>query len=146
MADESGENRGLWRVSKYREEAARDAARQYAEDSRARLARNIETKIRTTMIGALSAVEQRLGHLWGLGKPREHLTEAERRMEAVKQDLRTDILNLGNNQLRAAMSEIGQYDVAWRRYEYSLVPGEAFGGDGGVDRDGSTKTNRGRTR
>lgn len=115
----------LRRIVQHRELGRQDAAQRYSQQSRERLKRNIETKIRTTMIGSLSLVESKLGFLWGQGKPRGQLTEQESAMEELKDELRTEILNNGNNQLRAAIAEINQYEITWNRYQYDLeVAGE----------------------
>jgi hypothetical protein len=105
-----------------REEDRKEAARQYNIQCKERLKRTMETKIRTTMIGALSAVEERFGKQWGQGKPRHALTGEEINMERVWEDLRTKILNNGNNQLRAALAEIDQYEISWNRFTYTLTP------------------------
>ncbi len=118
--DEGVVSDALMRIRKQREANREASAERYASQSRERLRRNMETKIRTTMIGALSAVEQRFGSLWGQGKPRHLLTEDELRWDEIKEVLRTEILNNGNNQLRAAAAEIGQYEVSWNRYQYDL--------------------------
>jgi hypothetical protein len=132
MAD--GGDRTLDRIVRQREAAREDARRRYADGSRERLRRNVETKIRTTMIGSLSLIEQFFGDLWGQGKPREDLTEDEQRNSQTKDELRTEILNLGNGQIRAAAAEIAQYDVVWNRYRYDLSP--AVGG-GEVKQEGN---------
>jgi hypothetical protein len=92
----------------------------YRDASKERLVKCVETKINTTMIGSLSLIEEKLGHMWGQGKPRHMLTETERRMSALKDELRTEILNNGNTQKRAAIAEINQYDVHWNRYHYDI--------------------------
>jgi hypothetical protein len=142
MDDDDGANKLGWIVRQggVRKE---QAAEHYSRQSRERLRRNIETKIRTTMIGALSLMEAKFGHLWGQGKPRTQLTDQELAMEELKDELRTEILNNGNNQLRAAIAEIGQYDVTWNRYQYSLEAGgddipRAFG----IDENGNPKKPR----
>lgn len=94
----------------------------YCDRSRERLRKNIETKIRTTMIGSLSQIENVFGFLWGHGKRNgQPLTEAEENMQELFDKLRTEILNLGNNQIRAAKAEIDQYVVDWQRYQYNLT-------------------------
>lgn len=97
-----------------------EAARRYAAQSRERLRKNMETKIRTTMIGSLSIIESKIGFLWGQGKSRGQLTEQEEEMDRIKDEMRTEILNNGNNQLRAAVAEINQYDVTWNKHQYNL--------------------------
>lgn len=101
--------------------SAREASREhYLDQSRERLRNNVAAKIRTVMIGSLARVEEKLGYLWGQGKPYRDLTDREIVMQGVKEELRTEILNHGNNLLRAAMSEIDQYKVEWNRYQYEM--------------------------
>jgi hypothetical protein len=113
----------LRRITQQREADRQEAAKRYAQQSRERLRKNMETKIRTTMIGSLALVEQKFSSLWGQGKPRNQLTDAELAWETIKDELRTEILNNGNNQLRAAIAEINQYDVTWNRFQYEITEG-----------------------
>lgn len=110
----------LRRIAESREEGQQESARRYLQDSHDRLRRNMETKIRTTMIGALSLLEEKFGFLWGQGKPGDQLTDRELTMGELKDELRTEILNNGNNQLRAAVSELGQYEVKWNRHQLNF--------------------------
>lgn len=111
--------------------------------SRHRLQRIIETKINTTMIGSLSAMEERFGVLWGQGKPIEELSQDELKWLAIKEDLRTEILNNGNNQKRAAIAEISQYDVMWKRHHIDFFVDNKGSGDehsmGFMTRDDTNK-------
>lgn len=107
-------------IVRQRAEARQDQHKWYCEQSRERLKKNIASKIRTVMIGNLARLENRLGHLWGQGRPSSSLSEREMAMQAIKEELRTDILNHGNNLLRAAMSEIDQYHVEWVRNQYYI--------------------------
>lgn len=102
-------------------EASLDVSRQnYKEASRKKLSKNIETKINTTMIGALDIIERYFGSIWGEGKPMSERTTQELEWLARKDQLRTDILNNGNNQKRAAIAEINQYEVEWKRHHVEL--------------------------
>ncbi len=110
-------------------EVTNEASREnYKVLCRKKLAKNIETKINTTMIGALDAVERHFGSVWGEGKPISERTPKEVAMLAVKDQLRTEILNNGNNQKRAALAEINQYEVEWMRHHVDLTvaPDEAL--------------------
>lgn len=95
--------------------------------SRGRLLGIIATKIRTTMIGALAAVEEAIGReLWGHGKPERDCTPEQLRWRAVWQErVRPGILNNGNNQLRAMQSEVELYEILFIGYQNVLpVVGE----------------------
>jgi len=107
------------RITQCKEGTRQEAVKRYALQSKERMKRNMETKIRTTMIGSLSVIDDTLGYLWGQGKPRSQLTDQEIEMEQIKEELRTEILNNGNNQIRAASAEINQYDITWNRYRYN---------------------------
>lgn len=92
----------------------------YKFQSKRRLQKSIETKINTTMIGAISAIEQKFGDLWGQGKPVSQLNDLEREMLTLKEELRTAILNNGNAQKRAAVVEIDQYEIEWNRHHMDM--------------------------
>lgn len=62
-------------------------------------------KIRTTMIGALSTVEEHLGFLWAEGS-----VEAEE-FKKIYERIRSEILDRGNNQIRNLEAEFSHYDV-----------------------------------
>jgi hypothetical protein len=48
-------------------------------------------------------------------------------MKEVFEELRTEILDKGNNQIRNIDSEIETYDIVWNKYHYSL-PLKPFNG------------------
>jgi hypothetical protein len=108
-------------------EAAADAARKieeedrrnYERQSRARLQRVLATKMRTAFIGALSAVEQAFGELWGYNSPGQRDTKQEK-WRQVWEACRGTILNNGNAQLRAVENELTQYTVDWNRCKKTL--------------------------
>lgn len=110
----------LQRMISQREAHKLTGEENYRQQSRKRLQKAMETKINTTMIGAISAVEQKLGFLWGQGKPTADLNDSELAMLALKDELRTEILNNGNNQKRAAVAEISQYEIEWKRHHMDL--------------------------
>lgn len=96
------------------------AQARFKQDSRKKLTSIIEKKIRTAFIGALSQFEQRFGHLWGHRLPDDECTGEQLAMRVVWDETRTNILNNGNTQLRAAQSELLQYEVAWQRFQLKL--------------------------
>lgn len=109
-------------ILKLKIQAEKDAL--YKEDSKIRFRKIISQKIRTTMIGALSIVEKELGFLWGLdenGKDTNtKLTTEEQELRDKYSDIRSQILDLGNNQIRNLEQELTQYDVKWNRYQMTL--------------------------
>ena len=55
--------------------------------------------IRTTMIGAISAIECVLGPLWGIDKNPDERTDYEADVFHLFLDVREKILDLGNSQI-----------------------------------------------
>jgi hypothetical protein len=96
----------------------------YLEQSKERLNKIISTKMRTSFIGALDTFEKNFGHLWGYNnetketKPRGF---EEERFYELWQLVRTQVLDKGNNQLRAAQSEISNHIVSWQRYHVDFI-------------------------
>lgn len=81
----------------------------HARKSVARLSSNLKKKIQTTMIGALSSIEKHFGFLW------EHEDVSEEQKVAMKKifdDLRSEILDKGNHQLRNVDAELSDYDIS----------------------------------
>lgn len=90
------------------------------EQSKKRLMENLGKKFKTTMIGALDRFEKKFGHLWG-HKKTTPLTEQELQFRQMYDEVRTEILDNGNNQLRIAYEEIAQYTVAWEKYNLTFI-------------------------
>ena len=89
--------------------------------SNEQLQRHIKKKIKTTMIGALAKFEEYFGHLWGHDKPDNEITDDQREMGDVWEEVRTEVLNNGNHQSRAAMEEIGQYTVKFNKFHTEFI-------------------------
>ena len=89
--------------------------------SKKQLIRHVTKKFKTCMIGAIARCEDTMGHLWGHGKPLDELSTEEREWKDKWDRLRDDILNNGNNQLRAALDEISQYDVKWEKFQTEFI-------------------------
>ena len=89
--------------------------------SRENLKRHIQIKFKTTMIGGLAKFEESFGNLWGHGLSAEELTDEQASYRELWQLVRTEILNQGNNQLRAAMSEVDNYTVTYNKTEYKFL-------------------------
>ena len=95
---------------------ARD--RKYKSESKERLSKILKKKIQTTMIGALSTIEENFGFLW---EHTEGKTEAEQEiMKELYKKVRSEILDKGNNQARNIDAELAQYDVEWLRYNMKI--------------------------
>lgn len=88
------------------------------ERSKTRLKKEIKKKIQTTMIGSLSSIEKYFGFLWG--EESDDLTKDQMKMRDIFEDMRTEILDKGNIQIRNADAEIETYDVVWNKYHMNL--------------------------
>ena len=102
---------------------------QYRVDSKDRLSKILRKKIETTMIGALSAIEENFNFLWE-NKDGSPLTDEQNIMKGLYQTVRSDILDKGNNQARNIDAELAQYDVKWLKYtiEMPIIKPENLGG------------------
>lgn len=108
----------LQRFMSIKEKSREASQANFAEESRKRLDKIISQKMQTTFIGAISAFESNFGFLWGSGK--KELTEEEQALFNIWQRVRTDILNNGNNQLRALRNELQNHSVSWNRHTLTI--------------------------
>jgi len=88
------------------------------ERSKTRLKKECKKRIQTTMIGALSSVEKFFGNSWGDGI--SNPTHEQIKMRDIFEELRTEILDKGNNQIRLLEAEIENYEVIWSKYHINL--------------------------
>jgi hypothetical protein len=109
----------LSRLSGYRKRAIEENKKSYEQSSKDKLAQSIEKKMKTTFIGALSAMEEELGYLWGHNKNGK-MTSEEREMKKVWDKIRNKVLNNGNHQYRLIEQELEQYSVNWDRYRTEI--------------------------
>ena len=65
-------------------------------------------RFQTTMIGALFEFEKTFGYLWGHDKEENELTDKELDFLDRWDNVRNQILNNGNNQLRKAISDLSK--------------------------------------
>lgn len=96
-------------------------ANRYEQHSKRLLTSNISKKFQTTMIGSLSNFEKLFGELWGFGKHPSELSSSELEWYNKWQAVRTEILNNGNNQLRACLDEMAQYTIKWDKYQTKFI-------------------------
>ena len=110
----------------------------YKEVSKERLLKIGKKKIQTTMIGALSTIEKHLGFLWGY-ESSESLTPEQEHLKELYEEVRSEILDRGNNQARNLEAEFANYDINWLRYQITLPVKNLEIQEG--EKDGSTKEN-----
>ena len=96
-----------------------DKSSKYKEVSKDRLLKIAKKKIQTTMIGALSTMEKHLGFLWGY-ESSEELTPEQEHLKQIYEEVRSEILDRGNNQARNLEAEFANYDINWLRYQITL--------------------------
>lgn len=90
----------------------------YKQDSRDRLSKILRKKVETTMIGALSSIEDHFSFLWS--SKEGTLSVEQKMMYDIYQKIRSEILDKGNTQARNVDAELAQYDVKWLRYQATL--------------------------
>lgn len=95
---------------------ARD--KKYKAESKDRLSKILKKKIQTTMIGALSSIEENFGFLWQ--SENGSLSKDQEVMKDIYQKIRSEILDKGNNQARNIDAELAQYEVEWLRYTMKI--------------------------
>ena len=110
----------------------------YKEVSKDRLLKIGKKKIQTTMIGALSTIEKHLGFLWGY-ESSEPLTPEQEHLKELYEEVRSEILDRGNNQARNLEAEFANYEINWLRYQITLPVKNLETQQG--EEDGSTKEN-----
>lgn len=110
----------LARVYAGRKSEAAGSAARYRDASRQRLRRIMVRKTTTSFIGAVAAFEKHFGHLWGHGKHLSLLSADEAAWRMLWEACRNDVLNNGNNQVRAVESEVAQYEVTWNRHSVTI--------------------------
>ena len=77
-----------------------------------KLAKMVEKRIRTTMIGALAAVEEKFGMLWeNDGK----MNREQEKAYSLFQEIRSSILDKGNDQIRQLEKDLEYFVVELRR-------------------------------
>jgi len=91
----------------------------FKTDSRVRLSKILKKKVETTMIGALSSIEDHFSFLWAANNGDE-LTPEQKIMYDLFQKVRSEILDKGNTQSRNIDAELSQYEVKWLRYSVEI--------------------------
>jgi len=92
----------------------------YTSDSKDRLSKILKKKVETTMIGALSSIENYFGFLWEVDID-EVPTAEKKLMYELYQKVREEVLNKGNAQARNIDAELSQYNVNWLKYR-NVIP------------------------
>jgi len=99
----------------------------YKYDSKDRLSKILRKKVETTMIGAISSLEDHFAFLWTAED--SQMTEEKKFMYELFQKVRSEILDKGNTQARNVDAELNQYEVKWLRYSMDIPVKTNLGGD-----------------
>jgi hypothetical protein len=90
----------------------------FRQDSRDRLSKILKKKVETTMIGALSSIEDHFAFLWT--SKDGGMSPEQKIMYDTFQKVRSEVLDKGNTQSRNVDAELAQYEVKWLRYQTSM--------------------------
>lgn len=82
------------------------------EVSKNKLYQVAKKKILTTMIGALDSIEKSFGFLWNNEDP----TSQQKQMRMIYDQIRSEILDKGNTQIRNLEAEFSNYDIVFKKY------------------------------
>lgn len=85
-----------------------------------RLQEEVIKAIKTTMIGALASVEEKFGSIWGF-KSERPLTDDEQYFSDLFQEVRKEILDKGNTQIKKVKSIIDPYSVDYVGYTINIA-------------------------
>ena len=104
----------------------------YKDISRDKLFKASKKKIQTTMIGALSTIEEQFGFLWGFDIPEEERMPEQKKIHEIYEDTRAKILDRGNTQIRTLETEFINYDITRKKHFINLPMAQPKGdNDGG---------------
>ena len=91
------------------------------KSAQSQLTRHVTKKIKTTMIGALDSFEKAFGEVWGHDEEQGNLTDDQLDMRELWEEVRTEILDRGNAQMRDAEDEISQYTLKWNKFNTEFI-------------------------
>lgn len=84
------------------------------------LLKGAKKKIQTTMIGSLSDIENYFGFLWGFGDENTELSEEQKHMKDIFEEVRAKILDRGNTQIRDLELEFVNYEISRKKFYIKL--------------------------
>jgi transcription termination factor Rho len=89
------------------------------EISKDDLFKSCKKKIQTTMIGALDTIEKQFGFLWSF-EDQDSLNEEQKQIKNIYDEVRANILDKGNTQIRNLEAEFANYEVSRKRYHLDI--------------------------
>lgn len=90
-----------------------DREKEVAKDKLFKVAKK---KIQTTMIGSISTIEKSLDFLWDTDEP----TLEQEKLKNIFEEMRSEILDRGNTQIRNLENEFLNYDIVFKKYTIHL--------------------------
>ena len=91
------------------------------EVSKETLFKSAKKKIQTTMIGALSTIEDSFGFLWGFDpNKQESLTPEQSHLKDIYEEARAKILDRGNTQIRNLEIDFQDYEITKKKHFINL--------------------------
>jgi len=81
----------------------------------------VKKKFATTFIHALDTFEKSFGHHWGFGKPDNQLSDLEKTNKVIWDMVRKSILDNGNHQCRALLSELDLHNIDFVGYKSGFI-------------------------
>lgn len=90
------------------------------EVSKDALFKACKKKVQTTMIGALDTIEKQLGFLWGFEDGGASLTDEQKQLKEIYEEVRANILDRGNTQIRNLEAEFANYDINRKMYQINI--------------------------
>lgn len=84
------------------------------------IVKNLKKRFQTSMIGSIARIEDYFGFLWGIDKDR--ISHIEEQNKNLWEELRTEILNHCNYQMRLALDEMEEFlEKQENYYEYKFI-------------------------
>lgn len=80
----------------------------------------IKRRCTTIFIGALDSIEQKFGYQWGYDRSQNDLTEKEKLFFQLWKDLRKEILDKSNHQVKLLLNDLDHFEINMKRYIYNL--------------------------
>ena len=110
-----------YRMQKTNNLAKKASQEKFQNNSKNRLMNKIQSKFKTTMIGALAAFEEEFGELWGDGLNPNELSSDQLEERERWERVRARVLDNGNDQSRSATEEISNHTISWNRYTTKFI-------------------------
>jgi hypothetical protein len=82
-----------------------------------KIIKDIETRLKTIMIGSISRIENTFGYLWNHGN--EPKTKNQEVFAEKWENLRLSLLNHGNHQIREAVDDLADFFENQKHYSYN---------------------------